>query len=119
MTSNPIKVLLVEDDEGMEKIVRAWFRMAKGMNFDLVWANSLGQGLEMLGAGEIDIILLDLNLPDSMGLDTIARTYSAAPHVPIIVLTGNDSGEIGVNSLKMGAENNGFKPSISVILFSA
>ncbi len=114
MPSKAIKVLLIDDDEGMEKIVRAWLRTVKEMEFDLLWAGSLEQGFNLLSRQAVDLILLDLNLPDSAGLDTVLRTCHAAPNLPIIVLTSNDEAGIGINALKIGAQDCLTKGKVNV-----
>jgi diguanylate cyclase (GGDEF)-like protein len=65
----------------------------------------LAQGLERLGAGGIALVLLDLSLPDSLGLDTFAKVYAHSPTVPIIVLTGNDDQTVALSAVKSGAQD--------------
>ena len=105
MPEQSVNVLLVEDDKGMEKIIRAWLQSVREMRFNLIWAETLQGAFELLSTREVDIILLDLNLPDSSSLDTVTRTGNAAPALPIIVLTANDDAETGVNAVKMGAQD--------------
>lgn len=114
MSDQPINVLLIDDDEGMEKIVRSWMRNIKGMAFTLSWAASLGAGLSLLAGRNMDIILLDLNLPDSGGLETVTRTYTAAPSLPIIVLTSSQETAMGINAVKMGAQDFLTKGEVNV-----
>jgi DNA-binding NtrC family response regulator len=61
--------------------------------------------LECLAAGDIDIVLLDLSLPDSLGLDTFTRVYDKAPCLPIIVLTGLDDEELAAKAVREGAQD--------------
>ena len=105
MPEQSINVLLVEDDKGMEKIIRAWLQSVREMRFSLIWAETLHGALELLSTREVDIILLDLNLPDSSSLDTVTRTCNAAPALPIVVLTANDDAATGLNAVKMGAQD--------------
>jgi PAS domain S-box-containing protein len=67
--------------------------------------DSLASGLERLRSGGIDIILLDLSLPDSQAVDTVKNVRICAPTVPIIVLTGNNDNEIALTTLQCGAED--------------
>ena len=105
MEDKTIKILLIEDDESMVKVIGAWLKMMRQVPCELVWADSLGKGLDFLNKTAIDAVLLDLNLPDSKSMETIPRTCSAAPSVPVIVLTGADGGEIGISAVKMGAQD--------------
>jgi class 3 adenylate cyclase len=114
MPSKAIKVLLIDDDEGMERIVRGWLRTVEEMELDLLWAGSLEQGFNLLSRQAVDLILLDLNLPDSAGLDTVVQTCQAAPALPIIVLTANDEGEVGIEAVKVGAQDYLLKGDVNV-----
>ena len=73
--------------------------------FDLKHANLLSTGLEMLAAGDIDVILLDLSLLDSRGFDTFARVHNQAPDVPIIVLTALADEALAVRAVQEGAQD--------------
>ena len=69
------------------------------------WADRLGAGLQSLSEGEIDIVLLDLALPDSHGIDTLSAVREAAPGVPVVVLTGLDDENAAMESLRQGAQD--------------
>src|SRR5207248_9229063 len=73
--------------------------------FTLHSADRLAKGLEHLSAGEMALVILDLSLPDSFGLDTFAEVYTHAPAVPIIVRTGNDDQTIALSAVKGGAQD--------------
>ena len=68
-------------------------------------ADRLSRGLEHLAGGETGLVLLDLSLPDSMGLETFSRVYAHSPTVPIIVLTGNDDQNTALSAVKGGAQD--------------
>ena len=68
-------------------------------------ADRLARGLEHLANGETGLVLLDLSLPDSMGLETFARVYAHSPAVPIIVLTGTDDRTVALSAVKGGAQD--------------
>ena len=72
MRRDPIHVLLIEDDEVDAAQVRRTLRDEPG-SFHLHWVSTLQEGLDCLGKGEIDVVLLDLYLPDSRGVDTVVR----------------------------------------------
>jgi len=73
--------------------------------FQVHCADRLSRGLEHLAGGETGLVLLDLSLPDSMGLETFSRVYAHSPAVPIIVLTGNDDQNTALSAVKGGAQD--------------
>jgi diguanylate cyclase (GGDEF)-like protein len=73
--------------------------------FNVSTVERLAHGLERLAAGETGLVLLDLSLPDSLGLDTFSRVYAHSPTVPIIVLTGNDDQTVALSAVKNGAQD--------------
>jgi len=84
-----LSVLLVEDSEDEALLVEAMLSSAGP--FQLRWATNLSAGLEQVTAGGVDVVLLDLGLPDGKGPDSFYRMSRAAGQVPIIVLTGDSS----------------------------
>ena len=105
MDDETIRVLLIEDDPGDADILREFLAMEGGATFELVWFDRLQAGLERLTTGGIDVVLLDLHLPDSHGLDTIKRVRTQAPDVPIIVVTGLSGDLLSVNLIQAGAQD--------------
>src|SRR5207249_2569499 len=73
--------------------------------FTLEHADRLATGLERLAAGEFSLVLLDLSLPDSHGLNTFTQVHAQAPKVPIIVMSGLDDETIAVNAVHEGAQD--------------
>src|SRR5258706_12860576 len=73
--------------------------------FRLHLADRLSLGLEHLSAGGTGLVLLDLSLPDSFGLETFSKVYAHSPAVPIIVLTGNDDDSLALSAVKSGAQD--------------
>ena len=105
MSETPVKILLIEDNPGDARLIREMLADAKGVRADLEWADRLTTGLERLAVGGIDVVLLDLALPDSQGLDTFARTHARAPDVAIVVLTGLDDESLAVEAMGAGAQD--------------
>jgi diguanylate cyclase (GGDEF)-like protein len=105
MDMRPIKVLLIEDSPGDARLLREALADGEGMSFELECADRLSAGLERLAQGGIELLLLDLGLPDSQGLDTLARTQPHARGVPVIVLTGLQDEILGVKAVEMAAQD--------------
>ena len=105
MNDKSTKALLIEDNEDDALIVREILAGAKGARFDLTWADRLSVGLERLAEGGINVILLDLSLPDSQGLDTCTAIHAQAPDVPIVVLTGREDTGLAVQAVQAGAQD--------------
>ena len=84
-----LNVLLVEDNPGDARLVREML-VEPGPNvFDLSHTDRVGSALERLDAGGIDVVLLDLSLPDAQGLETLSRIQTADSTVPIVILSGH------------------------------
>ena len=100
-----VRVLLVEDNPGDARLIREMIRESGLTRVDLETSERLQPALKRLADGGIDAVLLDLGLPDSQGLDTLTRTCAEAPTVPIVVLTGLDDEESGVQAVQEGAQD--------------
>lgn len=101
-----IKLLLVDDDAADRKIVKlALKRSSNVMDFNVETAETLSQATEYLKNKDYDVVLLDLGLPDSGGINTIQKAHGANSNVPIIVLTGLANEEIGLEAIGKGAED--------------
>jgi DNA-binding NarL/FixJ family response regulator len=103
-TSEVVTVLLVEDNLGDARLIQEMLLEIPGARFDLECADRLAAGLERLSAGKGDVVLLDLSLPDSSGLDTFLKTQAHVPHVPIIVLTSLDDEVMALDAIQKGAQ---------------
>jgi C4-dicarboxylate-specific signal transduction histidine kinase len=73
--------------------------------FDLHVARTLQQGLDRLAKGDVDVVLLDLHLPDSQGVETVVRLRQGDPDVPVVVLTGAQQDELACAALEAGAQD--------------
>jgi len=107
MDDKQFKVLLIEDNPGDVRLIREMLAEAGGALYDLECADRLQTGLERLAEGGIDVILLDLGLPDSQGLDTLGRVLaeSLAATAVIVVLTGLDDEALAVQAVGAGAQD--------------
>ncbi len=73
--------------------------------FDIESANNLKSGIDRLERDDLAVVLLDLGLPDSQGLDTLAAVCSRFPEIPVVVLTGRDDEEIALEAVRRGAQD--------------
>lgn len=96
-------VLLIEDDDDDALIVKHLLEDVRS-DIDLLRARTLGEGLELL-PGEVGCVLLDLRLPDTSGLEAVARVRSVAPWLAVIVLTGLDEEGVGEAAVEAGAQD--------------
>ncbi len=102
MEHTPTRVLLIEDSQTYAALVRQMLKSQSG-SFEVVWAGTLAEGIRCLTAERPDVVLLDLTLPDSQGLRTLAAVRAAAGPTPVVVLTVVDDEEVAVSALKEGA----------------
>ena len=100
-----LKILLIEDDPGDAHLIRKMLIESKSACFELEHFDRLSTGLEHLVQMEIDLILLDLNLPDSQGLDTFVKAHAKAQIIPVIVLTGFEDENLAIKSIRKGAQD--------------
>lgn len=109
----PVKVLLAEaEPEGLSGLREAISELGE-FQVELEWASQLSSALERLSEGGVDLLLLDLNLPDSEGIATFERAYAFAPGVPIVVLTDLDDEEVALSTVKGGAQDYLVKGQVS------
>ena len=100
-----MRILLIEDNEDDIRLIQEHLGDEEQADFNLESSESLSAGLDRLAKEKFDVVLLDLVLPDSQGLDTFRKTKEQAPDVPIIVLTGLDDEELAVRTLREGAQD--------------
>ena len=105
MNSNRIKVLLVEDNPGDARLIQEMLAEIGDPAFDVEWAARLRDGLRRLDEARFDVVLLDLSLPDSQGLDTLVSMQARDLRVPIIVLTGLNDEALGSQAIQEGAQD--------------
>ncbi|MEM0966733.1 MAG: diguanylate cyclase [Verrucomicrobiota bacterium] len=101
---NSLQVLLVEDDLLAAKLVRVILGKG-GVAAETTHVTTIESAKDKLARRRFDVILLDLNLPDSNTEETLQHSVSLAEMHPVIVLTGNDSEEVGVRAVQLGAQD--------------
>ena len=100
-----INVLLVEDVPMIAKIVERMLKNSHHCTYHLEWQATLADALAALRARDFDTVLLDLNLPDSSDLPTLARVLETARGVPVVVLTATNDDEVGLKAVQAGAQD--------------
>ena len=100
-----IRVLLIEDSPSYAEVIRIMLDKIQDTRFELLDAKRLSDGLHYLGENGADIILLDLKLPDSEGIETFNKVYNKAQGLPIIVLTVTDNDELALEAVQKGAQD--------------
>ena len=103
--AGPLRILLVEDNANDAELIREMFRKERPDSYELTHLLSIADAIRHLAKGGVDIVLLDLGLPDGRGLDTVRRAHSAAPDIPVIVLTGLDDEQLAAQAMKEGAQD--------------
>lgn len=100
-----VKVLIIEDNESDVRLTRIALTRTPGVRYQVEDAQTLADGLDLLGRFKPDVILLDLRLPDSSGLDTYARVQTEAQDTPIVVFSGSDDDELALAAVRRGAQD--------------
>ena len=105
MNKELVKILIFEDNPGDIRLIKEYLRGDGQSAFNIIHVERLIDGLESLSQESPDIVLLDLGLPDSQGLDTLLKLKSQAPDVPVIVLTGLSDSEMAIKAVNAGAQD--------------
>lgn len=102
---SPIEVLLVEDDDGCALLLQKQLAFYRYGSYHFRRANRLSAALREVAQGGIDLVILDLGLPDSQGLETLVGLRVGATDVPIIVMTGMEDEELALQTVQHGAQD--------------
>ena len=114
MSKKSIKtVLLVEDNPGDARLLREMLQEEGLYSSELLHADSMADAEKFLAEHAVDIILLDLGLPDAQGLEAVRRAHAVAPRVPLVVLTGLDDEVLAAQTLQEGAQDYLIKGQIT------
>ncbi len=108
-----LEVLLIEDNADHAALIRRHLSSLEKRPLHLHWREQLQAGLDRLGQGGIDAVLLDLNLPGSRFSDTLPRVLDVASGVPVIVLTALDDLDVAASAVQRGAQDYLVKAQIS------
>lgn len=106
MSPDPIRILLIEDNQADATLVERYLdQNSENSQFRVDWANRVSEGCNRLVQGGHDLVLLDLSLPDSDGADTYESVISAAGAVPVVVMTGQNDGAQALRAVSGGAQD--------------
>jgi two-component system, cell cycle response regulator len=100
----PLRVLLIDDDHGDQELIKEYLSEPAG-EFLLDCCTNLRDGVEHFDARRPDVLLLDLHLPDSQGLDTFFRLENHAGELPIVIVTGMDDEATALEAVRRGAQD--------------
>jgi Flp pilus assembly CpaE family ATPase len=101
-----LTILVIEDSPEYAELIRHWIEISSGRPALIPnWADTLRAGLHRLAQGDVDIIILDLDLPDSSGFQTFASVQAHARGVPIVILSADDSQALALRAIQEGAED--------------
>ncbi|MBN1572736.1 MAG: diguanylate cyclase [Deltaproteobacteria bacterium] len=109
MVGSPLVVLLIEDDAGYAKFVEEVISDVKLFSLKLFLAGDFKEGFDRLSKERIDVILLDLNLPDSSGLDTFTNLKDLFPDIPIVIISSIEDEDLAYRAVSEGAQDYIFK----------
>ena len=115
MGSVPTKILLIEDNPADARLIQEALSDAGGTPMDVLWAERLSTGLSQLAEADADVVLLDLSLPDSQGLDTFLKLHAQAPDIPVIVVSGLDDESLALRAAREGAQDYMLKSSVGLL----
>ncbi|MGB9936861.1 MAG: response regulator [Methanobacterium sp.] len=118
MLNKIVKVLLIEDNDADARFIKEMFKDISKPQYEIVNAKKLEDGLNYLSKDNYDIMLLDLSLPDSMGLETFTKAHEYNSELPIVILSGLDDEEVAVKAVRQGAQDYLMKGDVSGRLLS-
>jgi diguanylate cyclase (GGDEF)-like protein/PAS domain S-box-containing protein len=98
-------VFLVEDNPGDARLLREIFNEDRSLGVEFIHVECMGDAEKYLARHTVDIVLLDLGLPDAQGLEAVQRARAAAPSVALVVLTGLDDESLAAQSIQEGAQD--------------
>ena len=107
-----VSVLLIEDDPGDAELIREVASEGNGLRLIIEHVTRLSAAIERLGKAKFDLVLSDLGLPDSNGIETFIKIHTLYPEMPVILLTGLRDEELGAKAVRSGAQDYAVKGQI-------
>lgn len=105
MKSTPLRILLIEDNRAEAGLIQGMLESRTVPIFDVIWVDRIQKAIEQLRQTTFDAVVLDLTLPDSKGLATLERIQAADERIPIIISTGIEDEELGIQAIRNGAQD--------------
>jgi len=105
MDPSVIRVLLVEDSAADARLIQGMLSVTAEVRFDVTWMDRLSAAQEALSRGGVDVVLLDLFLPDGQGIESFLAIRDAAPTVPVVILSGLDDETVAAQVVHQGAQD--------------
>ena len=118
MEQDRTKILLIEDNPKDVRLVKELLKKSKGLNFEIAHVDRLSKSLNLLSSQEFHIVILDLSLPDCIGLETFKKIREHSPTIPIIVLMGSHLHCTDITQSRDGAQNYLIKEEIDSSLLT-
>lgn len=111
-----LSILIIEDNPADALLIKEYLAEQNGFDFAASETNSLSSAMGLLTHYDYDVVLLDLSLPDSSGLDTVRRVIANYPEIAVIVLTGLQDEEVALRSVRYGAQDYLEKQTLSPLM---
>jgi len=113
MTREPVSILLIEDNVADARLLQEMMRDTGADEHRFCLASTLADGFKALARAQFDLVVLDLGLSDSRGLETFARFHKEHPELPVVVLSGLDDEQVAVSAVQSGAQDYLVKRQLS------
>jgi PAS domain S-box-containing protein len=111
-----ITILVIEDNPGDARLVEEYLKTDTAVNYSISFTSTLAESLKTLLDKKFDVVLVDLGLPDSQGIYTFHEIINANPRSPIVIITGTDNEDLGLEAIRYGAQNYMVKNQINSAL---
>ena len=118
MNEAPIKILLVEDNPAHAFLLRELLADQNDVRFKLTHVEGLELAYPYMDEGDLDVILLDLSLPESVGLETLQLVLPRTPQTPVIVMTSHDDKRLAIQAVQEGAQDFLVKGQVDGVLIA-
>jgi len=105
MNNDKLDILMIEDNPGDARLIKEMLSDCRNMTVELKHVETIAEGLRCLESSPAAAVLLDLSLPDSQGLESLHCIITRNPSVPVIVFTGLDNDDVGLQAVQAGAQD--------------
>jgi formate hydrogenlyase transcriptional activator len=102
---SPLRILLIEDNAADARLLRGALSAEPPESFELTHLLRMNEAVVKIAKDDVDVVLLDLGLPDAHGLESVRRVVAAGPHATLIVLTGFDDDTLAASAIREGAQD--------------